>query len=62
MHKIFRGNARKGRLVVLPMGKNNSEGCLILRKLDYASLSKMVNAQNLPPNVNMLMDKLNLEN
>ncbi len=62
MHKIFRGNARKGLLVVSRMGKNSSGGCLILRKLDYASLSKMGNAQSLPLNVNMLMDKHNLEN
>lgn len=42
--------------------KNNSEACLILKKLDFASLSKMDNALNPPLNVNMPMGKLNLGN
>lgn len=42
--------------------KNNFEACLILKKLDFASLSKMDNALNPPLNVNMPMGKLNLGN
>ena len=58
----FRENVRKEVLVVSPMVKNKSEGCLISEKLDFASPLRTEIVQRAQTTVSMLTDKLKLGN
>lgn len=59
---LFRALAKRVVLAILLMVKVSSEVCLILEKLDFAFPLKLVNAQNLLINANMLMVKDNYAN